>query len=926
MSGSRLAASLDVAARQSGGEGFAVRSVDSQVTAALLAGRLELKPHPVWTLPEVFDWHEDPFGEVNWQAQFHMLRWLDPLRRSAAHAPGAREMWLRVARNWARANVDEPQTRWETEGMVAGIRAIALTLGLPLAEDPAWILSALERHVDWLSDERYKAIGNHALWQVTGLFVAASALGRSGVQQSAADRLEQHVLAEYDDEGVNAEGALAYHLNNYRWTTDALRRFELEGFQLSEARRRLDGALHEIVHATRPDGLLETIGDTAAARLVGVRSPEVDYIYSKGQRGAPPREVSATFRAGYAFGRTGWGETRRGLVDETFYSVMWGPADRLHGHQDGGSVTYFSGGGPVLIDAGKYGYNRSEMRTYISSRRAHNVVDLPDRRYDPRSVVRLVANSANDAYDSYLLEDGGYEGAHVSRAVVFSRQDEWLLTVDQVTADSPGTAIARWHVDPRFAVRLDGRRAELSSRDSSGFRIAWSAETTGEVVAGARHPIEGWSATGWNQAVPAPVIRVPLATDGCRVATVVSHGEGDTGIGAIEESADAAVVEVRGAGGSAWVVLREGRAPEVSPLYPSGWAEGTAGDDAPPVLDVTAETALAGETLCTELLASAALDEESRRKGALAAIGTAQGIGLTPSWDYGLGSVLADIGEPSTRFAARRPSLLTDELEYRGKTYPVAHFSAGEALRLPDRPSVHTFATGPSVLPGLYLPAGGDVLFVGFAGAVDRGRTTLPLFQGAALHASLPGPSVLFSDPTLDLDADLRLGWYLGTLSVDVHQVIAETVRRYMAAAATTKVVLVGGSGGGFAALQVAARLEGAAVVAFSPQASVNAYHPRFRDHALRAVFGTSGPRRQDEERLDLVARYRSRPVDARVWYVQNSGDRFHVDHHARPFVEALESSDFKGTLEYQEMAMGEGHVSPTRDTYLECVERAARS
>lgn len=924
MTSKRTVRALEVAARQAGGEGFSPIGSDRRLAHDLLAGVLQLRPHPAWNLPDELSWQEDPFGEVNWQAQLHMLRWLDPLRRVAHGTPGARELWISTARSWVRANLDEPRTRWGTDGMVAGIRAIGLTLGLPLVEDPSWILEALERHTEWLTDEKHRAIGNHALWQITGLFVAASALGSAELQRQAAERLERHVAGEYDDEGVNAEGALAYHLNNYRWTMDALRRFELEGVELPETRRRLDGALRELVQATRPDGLLEMIGDTAATRLAGVRSPEVDYLVSHGSDGEPPREVSAVFAAGYAFGRTGWGETRRALVDETFYSLRWGPASRVHGHQDGGSVTYFAGGGPVLIDAGKYGYNRSEMRTHISSRRAHNVVDLAGQGYDRTSVVDLVASSRNDEYDSFLLVDTGYPGASITRAVVFSRRDEWLLAVDRVESASSEPAVARWHVDPRFAVRLRERDAELTAPDVPPFRVTWSAPTSAELFCGAREPLEGWHATGWNQAEPAPVLRIPVPGDGSRVATLIGPGAGEDVHVTVEQQGDAALVEVDLGGSRSWVMLHEGSTPVLTRQRPTGWVDAVVQGVAPVGREVDADAVAQVESLVAALLGHRHGDVAEQHERAAEAVDAARRLGFSREWDYGLGSVLADVGVPREEFAARRPQLLSDELSYRGKAYPVVQVPTGSAPEPTTQPTVHVLVDGPVVLPGLYVPQDGDTLFVGLAGAVDRGQTSLPLFQGVAMHAALPGPSVLFSDPTLDLDADLRLGWYLGTAGTDVHRTIADAVRRYVAALGVRNVVLVGGSGGGFAALQVAAHLDRAAVVAFSPQTSVQEYHPRFRDHALRAVFGGGGPSPADELRLDVVARYRSRPVDAHVLYVQNSGDRFHVERHARPFVELAQGPGFGGTLEHREVAMGEGHVSPSRDTYLEYLRAAA--
>src|SRR5699024_8917250 len=100
---------FDAATRQS--LGGAARPATVQ---ALLDGTLSLSPHPAWSLPPVIDWSADPFGDVNWRSQYHMLRWLDPLRRAAeAGDSDALQMWIRYARDWVERNPPSaPAHRW----------------------------------------------------------------------------------------------------------------------------------------------------------------------------------------------------------------------------------------------------------------------------------------------------------------------------------------------------------------------------------------------------------------------------------------------------------------------------------------------------------------------------------------------------------------------------------------------------------------------------------------------------------------------------------------------------------------------------------------------------------------------------------------------------------------------------------------------
>jgi len=921
----RIQRAVEVARRQSFGDGFMPMSGDVATKDALLDGRMVLRPHPEWVIPSRLTWDEDPFGETNWQAQFNMLRWLDPLRRCAAGDDRAARLWENLARDWVGKNIENPRNKWVTEGMVAGIRSVALTLGIAIVPNAAWILSALERHLEWLSDGSHRAVANHALWQITGHFVTASALGSRTEQSTAVARLEQHVEREYDDEGINHEGSVAYHLYNYRWTRGSLARMEVEGFQVDGIASRLDGALKGILHSTRPDGFLETIGDTAATRLSGVESAEVDYLTSGGSLGSPPSDLSAQFSAGYAYGRTGWGETRKSLVEESFYSLRWGPADRVHGHLDGGSVTYYSGSSPVLVDSGKYGYNKSRMRAYVNSRAGHNVADVRGVNYDRSTVVDLVDSFTSDSYDAYLIRDKGYVGALLERSVVFDRRDEWLLTIDRCRGEGV-SAVVRWHLDPRFAVKLSKGAARAIAPDDTGdFSLTWVPPLHGDSIVGQSEPAEGWVGTGWNQAAQAAVVRIELPTDGSWIATLTCATSTSPEV-EVEQAGDRAVVKVSSSGRTAWVVVRGDSAPVLLREPASGWRNAPSVDlDSIPAGAIDPEAVEAIEGIVARIHQASAEGVPPKSLPLEEMVSQARRMGFNGTRDYGLGSALGDLSGERSIFPARRSSLRGNALTYMDRVLPLVRSTPESTFDVLDRDCVHVVHDGPLLLQGLYLRGESRQLFVGFAGAVDRGRTSLPLFQGVGTHRTLPGHSLLFSDPTLDLDADLRLGWYLGTASVDAHRSMANLVAEYARKLDIDRIVLVGGSGGGFAALQVAAWLGRCAVVAFSPQTSVWAYHQRFRDHALETVFGTRQPIGDElDRRLSVISRYEAAAVSADIIYVQNTNDSFHVEQHAHPFRDALRHGSVKGVFNYREVSMGLGHASPTRDVYLEFVAEAA--
>src|SRR5699024_5883282 len=120
---------LNAARRQTLATSYRKEDVDR-----LLAGKLLMPPHPEWTLPERVTWQEDPFQDRNWLFQFHMLRWLEPLRRAASRGDDAAfEMWLRWVEDWVTNNpVSNPVTEWAWTDMSDGIRALQFCQAAPM--------------------------------------------------------------------------------------------------------------------------------------------------------------------------------------------------------------------------------------------------------------------------------------------------------------------------------------------------------------------------------------------------------------------------------------------------------------------------------------------------------------------------------------------------------------------------------------------------------------------------------------------------------------------------------------------------------------------------------------------------------------------------------------------------------------------------
>lgn len=521
---------LDAARRQT-----LITSVNDADVKKLLQGRLHMSPHPEWRLPEEPTWLEDPFEDRNWVFQYHMLRWLEPLRRAAALGNDeAYEMWLRWVEDWVEKNPPEsPRTTWAWTDMSDGIRAQQLcSAATLLAErDPGrleWLERTIRVHAEHLADPANMGNANHALHQQESLFVCGRVLQDEKLWQLASRRMSSLLMEQYDEQGMNAEGATAYHYNNYLWWERALHRFDLEGLERPDGADRHLHAPEEIAHATKPDGTLVPIGDTDVQNPRLVESPFIEYVTSNGRQGTPPPDLVKVYDAGYVFGRSGWGDARRPYADHTYYTVRFGLARRVHGHPDGTSITYSSRGVNWLVDPGKYQYGRSTARDHFASRAAHSVLSIEGRTAFKDSFVELVSAKLFSRAHEFVLEDPSFADVELTRRIIYSTHGEYLVVLDHASSRRRITAVQRWQLGTEVEARAESNTVALSAGDRRA--TLWFDDTAPPEISTIRaqeEPFDGYVSTGWKKMAPATAVLAERRGTSVSFVTVLAAGPGD---------------------------------------------------------------------------------------------------------------------------------------------------------------------------------------------------------------------------------------------------------------------------------------------------------------------------------------------------------------------------------------------------------------
>lgn len=207
------------------------------------------------------------------------------------------------------------------------------------------------------------------------------------------------------------------------------------------------------------------------------------------------------------------------------------------------------------------------------------------------------------------------------------------------------------------------------------------------------------------------------------------------------------------------------------------------------------------------------------------------------------------------------------------------------------------FFVSPGVLDGsrdLSIP-------VFFSGAVTkRVGTRPPYFSGAKISKEIGTEYIAFSDPSLNLDAELALGWYAGSEEDCVQDLITRILTEIVKRTAR-HLLLVGGSGGGFAALYYANRVGSmSSAFVWNPQTDILEYAPNSVSEYLEIALSLDERARtslapESSSKWKVLARQRlteagiDSTVDtvgcSRVFYLQNATD-WHLRKHLGPFLQ----------------------------------------
>jgi heparinase II/III-like protein len=369
---------------------------------------------------------------------------------------------------------------------------------------------------------------NHRTLELYALFVAALALPQlddgGELLRFSIEELHRNLLADIREDGVHREHSTHYHMIVLRSFIAARINTDLFGLAFPDSfDRRLERACEFALHAHRPDGVIPALSDSDSGsyldvlQLAGAIFSRADFFYvaSKGRVGTPPSEKYVSFsEAGYFIQRSGWGENQTAFADERFLIFDCGPlGDGGHGHYDALSIEVAAGGGPLIVDPGRFTYHEDKLnwRHWFKSTTAHNTVcvdsldQTPYRRGKPKgptAEAQLIERLSAPNFDLLCgrVTSPSYDAVH-TRFIFFIAGEYWVI-VDQLSSDVTHNYDLRFHLAPEAMNHTAIRRGNCNNAViAPGMALVFPPATQPQLE-------PGWVSPQYGHKISAPVVSV----------------------------------------------------------------------------------------------------------------------------------------------------------------------------------------------------------------------------------------------------------------------------------------------------------------------------------------------------------------------------------------------------------------------------------
>ncbi len=508
---------------------LAGKTLEDGVAPEVEAPVFRFKSFPEYRVELPVDWHADPNGNKTWRMELQSLAWVVKLKPDVAAA---------IVRDFAeRALTMEPalEFTWDDAGASKRLTAVQTFFAKYLKTHDVLdrrVVLAVARIVlahlySLATPSCYAERDNHGMMEnvavLSNVRGVPNLVDGDAIWDAILARTVEHVHAQVGDDGVHLEHSPAYHSQYLSLLITVIGAIEDTGATppaaLLDAR---DGMLASAAYLIQPNGTFPQFGDTENGDVITFLAKQLalaraqtqrpgsarafdtlEWVLSAGTRGTMPTELDAVFPdGGYATFRERW-DTFDGRAVTA--AVTCAPLLRSsHYHPDEGSFEIYGYGTELVVDSGKYTYDRKDPFTaYQYSNRAHNVLVVDDAGYDNSTKARF----SDSGKDWVECRPAVYPGIDHTRRFEYRRPSTFVVT-DTIESSSPHAYAQHLHLAPGLDhVEVTDDHTVVATPSAGGPSLtitASPAPASIDTVRGRKVGlVQGWYFTDWGHALEA---------------------------------------------------------------------------------------------------------------------------------------------------------------------------------------------------------------------------------------------------------------------------------------------------------------------------------------------------------------------------------------------------------------------------------------
>lgn len=333
--------------------------------------RPDLKPYKM-AIP--FDWDMNPYEDSNWRFQLHTLRYLTVYM--GAFKQSKEETYIYKMLEWIEdwylfCQNNEVEYAWHD--MATGIRAEKIYLLVKMCDDysipkPKFIYDLINTHLSVMMEGKFfRSNHNHGLYVIHGIRCLAELIHDNNFILEYCESGWNEILDNQLDENyIHKEHSPHYHF----LFVETLERYIKTGFykNFSKMHTYLTEAEKNCSFLRLPDGRELPFGDTDNAL------PSEDasrYELNNGDK----LSLSGYF-------------VFKNIQDLTYLALTNNYHSTIHKHWDNLSFIFGYKGQDILMDPGKYKYEKSKLRSLVMSSECHNTINIDDLDWGRSNLVK----------------------------------------------------------------------------------------------------------------------------------------------------------------------------------------------------------------------------------------------------------------------------------------------------------------------------------------------------------------------------------------------------------------------------------------------------------------------------------------------------------------------------------------------------------